>query len=69
MRAAWEGVEDALLYILVILALAVLASMLISFPIGAYVFNSPSLSGTSRTYQVSDLPMLLFGINFPIPLP
>jgi|SRR5579884_1057688 hypothetical protein len=69
MKPALQSAEDTLLYIIAGLSIAVLLSMLASFPLGAYVFNSPALTGTSKAYQVSDLPILLFGINLAVPLP
>jgi CAAX amino terminal protease family. len=69
MKPTLQSAEDTLLYIMAGLSIAVLLTMLASFPLGAYIFNSPALTGTSRAYQVSSLPLLLFGINFAIPLP
>jgi len=69
MKPALQSAEDTLLYIVAFLSIAVMLTMLASFPLGAYIFNSPNLTGTPRSYQLSNLPILLFGINLAIPLP
>jgi len=51
------------------LAVAVLGSMFLSFPIGAYSFYSNSLNGTSTEATFSFLPVFVVGMLFYLPVP
>jgi hypothetical protein len=69
VQSPWRGIEDTLLFAAAGVSVAVLVTMFLSFPIGAYAFYNPDLGGTARDATVNSLPLLFFGINQQIPLP
>ncbi|MDG6928861.1 MAG: CPBP family intramembrane metalloprotease [Nitrososphaerota archaeon] len=66
---AQRGLRDLLLYAVVGSALAMLALMFLSFPLGAYAFNDPGLGGISLGQQVQALPVFLLGVALLVQLP
>lgn len=69
MKEGLDALGDSLLYALSLSSVAIIVTMLLSFPLGAYAFNSPALGGASRSEPVYQLPLMLFGIAVPLPLP
>ena len=63
------GAERAFAYAILIVGLAVLASMLISFPLGAAVFYSPAMTGSPLWKQYSKISLNVLGIFVTVNLP
>jgi hypothetical protein len=61
--------KDPLLYAVVSTALILIGTMALAFPIGIFSFFEPSLGGSTSASPINILPLIIFGVSSPIPLP